>query len=65
LCREWTLQLLFEVGLEFGRIGVGAFVAAISGSDRKKTKSASSNKPTFDLRAFLDTAGLSRSIIKG
>jgi CRP/FNR family cyclic AMP-dependent transcriptional regulator len=30
----------------------------------KKTKSAASNKLAFDLRAFLDTAGLSRKIMK-
>jgi len=30
----------------------------------KKTARAPGNQPTFDLRAFLDTAGLSRKIIK-
>lgn len=34
------------------------------GLNRKKTKLPLSKKPSFDLRGFLDTAGLSRKIVK-
>ena len=57
-------MLLEACGLIFKQNSLGRRRANMPRATAKKTEPVPASKSTFDLRAFLDTAGLSRKIVK-